>query len=43
MRFIHMADVHLGCAPDGKTEWGSQRRREIWETFQESVCTQTWC
>ena len=37
MRFIHMADVHLGCTPDGKTEWGSQRRREIWETFQESV------
>ena len=37
MRFIHMADVHLGCVPDGKTEWSAKRSRELWETFQESV------
>lgn len=37
MRFIHMADVHLGCVPDGKTEWGEKRARELWETFRESI------
>lgn len=37
MKFIHMADIHLGCVPDGKTEWGEKRSRELWETFQESV------
>lgn len=37
MRFIHMADIHLGCVPDGKTEWAEMRKRELWETFRESV------
>jgi len=37
MRFVHMADVHLGCIPDGKTEWGEKRSRELWETFQSSL------
>lgn len=37
MRFLHMADVHLGCLPDGRYEWREERRRELWETFRESV------
>lgn len=37
MKFLHMADVHLGCVPDGKAEWAGTRSRELWETFQESV------
>ncbi len=37
MRFMHMADVHLGCEPDGRFEWAKERRREIWETFRDCV------
>ncbi len=37
MRFVHMADVHLGAVPDGKTEWGERRSRELWETFASSL------
>ncbi len=37
MRFIHMADVHLGAAPDGRTEWSGTRKKEIWETFRSSI------
>lgn len=37
MRFVHMADVHLGAVPDGKTEWGERRSRELWETFSSSL------
>lgn len=37
MKFIHMADVHLGCEPDGRSEWAQERRRELWETFRDSV------
>ncbi len=37
MRFLHMADVHLGCVPDGKKEWAVERSREIWETFRATL------
>lgn len=37
MRFIHMADVHLGAAPDGQTSWSEARKKEIWETFRGSI------
>lgn len=37
MRFMHMADVHLGAAPDGKSEWSETRKKEIWETFRSSL------
>ena len=29
MRFIHLADVHLGAAPDRGCVWSSQREEEI--------------
>lgn len=37
MRFIHMADVHLGAAPDGQSSWSEARKKEIWETFRSSI------
>ena len=37
MKFIHMADVHLGCVPDGRAEWAQERKRELWETFRASI------
>lgn len=37
MRFIHMADVHLGMQPDLKRDWSKERSNEIWRTFQNVV------
>ena len=37
MRFIHMADVQLGCIPDGRSEWGAKRASELWETFRDAL------
>ena len=37
MKFLHMADVHLGCEPDGRSEWAQERKRELWETFRDSI------
>ena len=37
MKFLHMADVHLGCEPDGRSEWAKERKRELWETFRDSI------
>ena len=34
MKFMHMADVHLGAAPDAGCFWSEDRKREIWETFR---------
>ncbi len=37
MNFLHMADVHLGCIPDGRTEWAKERKLELWETFRSTI------
>lgn len=37
MRFIHLADVHLGAAPDAGYPWCGRRENEIWETFQKVI------
>lgn len=37
IRFIHLADVHLGAAPDRGFPWSSQREEEIWETFRRVI------
>lgn len=33
MRFIHIADIHLGARPDKGSEWEEERAREIWDSF----------
>lgn len=33
MRFIHMADVHLGAKPDRRYWWGKEREKEIYTSF----------
>ena len=42
IRFIHLADVHLGAVPDRGCPWSHEREEEIWETFPPGhcVCTQ---
>lgn len=37
MRFIHLADVHLGAAPDPGYAWGRQREEEIWQSFRRLI------
>lgn len=40
MKFIHIADVHLGAVPDSNKPWGLEREKEIWESFRQiiSIC-----
>lgn len=35
MRFIHIADVHLGVEPDAGKPWSERRKKDIWMTFTE--------
>lgn len=37
MRFIHIADVHLGAVPDPGCPWSASRGKEIWGTFQKVI------
>lgn len=37
MRFIHIADVHLGAEPEVGTTFGEQRPQELWKTFENVV------
>lgn len=37
MKFIHIADVHLGMVPDVNYLWGQQRSRDIWESFGKII------
>lgn len=37
MRFMHIADVHLGAAPDSGFSWAKDRGREIWESFRRCI------
>lgn len=42
MKFIHIADVHLGAQPEAGTAYSRQRPRELWDTFARviSLCEQ---
>jgi DNA repair protein SbcD/Mre11 len=42
MKFIHIADVHLGAIPDSNMPWGELREKEIWSSFQNiiTVCNE---
>ncbi len=33
VKFMHIADVHLGVVPDKGRSWSDTRAREIQETF----------
>lgn len=37
MKFLHMADVHLGCIPDSQSPWADERSKEIWDTFRNTL------
>ncbi|NLK74075.1 MAG: exonuclease SbcCD subunit D [Clostridiales bacterium] len=37
MKFIHIADVHLGAVPDSNKPWGEKREKEIWESFDNII------
>jgi DNA repair exonuclease SbcCD nuclease subunit len=37
MKFIHLADVHLGAVPDRGCIWSEVREEEIWETFRRVI------
>ena len=37
MRFIHLADVHLGAVPDRGCPWSRWREEGIWETFRRVI------
>lgn len=37
MKFIHIADIHLGAVPDSDMSWGAQRGKEIWDSFRDIV------
>ena len=37
MRFIHLADVHLGAVPDRGCPWSERREGENWETFPRGI------
>lgn len=39
IRFIHLADVHLGAVPDRGCPWSREREEEIWETFRRVIVT----
>lgn len=37
MRFVHIADVHLGACPDAGPLYTDGRAREIWEAFENVI------
>ncbi len=37
VRFMHIADVHLGAAPDHGYLWAKDRGRELWESFRRCI------
>lgn len=37
MKFIHIADVHLGAVPDSGMSWGTIREKEIWNGLQNII------
>ena len=37
MRFMHIADIHLGAAPDSGFAWSKGRGQEIWDSFRRCI------
>ena len=42
MKFIHIADLHLGAKPDAGSAYSAGREREIWDSFRDiiDICNQ---
>ncbi len=43
MRFVHIADTHLGMVPDKGSSWSDMRAKELWDTFGDIIahCRET--
>lgn len=39
MLIIHVADIHLGASPDRGESWGENRKKELWESFENFIET----
>lgn len=37
VKFIHIADVHLGVLPDGGKPWSKKRGQDIWNSFAQVI------
>lgn len=37
MKFIHIADVHLGAKPDKDKPWGKDREQHSWQAFADVI------
>ena len=37
MKFIHIADIHLGATPDSNMPWSSDREKELWRSFEHII------
>lgn len=37
MKFIHIADVHLGAVPDSNMPWSVMREKEIWSSLENII------
>ncbi len=37
MKFIHIADVHLGASPDAGKAYSKNRPKELWESFKKII------
>lgn len=37
MKFVHIADVHLGATPDSGMPWGETRGKELWNSFNKVI------
>ena len=39
MKFIHIADIHLGAKPDKEKPWRKKRERHNWRALSEVIRT----
>ena len=37
MKFIHIADLHLGAKPDAGNAYSQNREQELWDSFRDII------